>query len=121
MTTKPLISVHDLSPGEALVIARRRDGTSQSRAARDLGVGRMTYSRMENDLHATPFCVLLGKLAEHEIFYLLRRRAGLSRAQLASTLGVSLSWLTDMERGRVSNRRLSYFWEHREGRRKRSA
>jgi len=107
----------DLTAGERLVVARRRDDMTQARAADLAGVNRMRYSRWESDVYADQPHVVLGPLALHEQLYILRRRAGISRNEIADEIGCSRSWVTDMEWGRGTTQRLVDYWRDRVARR----
>lgn len=47
---------------------------------------------------------------ERERYWLLRRRAGLTQAEVASDLGVSRLWVCRMERGGAPADRLREYW-----------
>lgn len=107
-----LLDPHDLTPAERLIIARRRDDMTQDDAATFWEVPRDLYKRWESGRYDGPM-VLLGELDPHEECFLLRRRARITRRDLAETVGVSLQWLTLMERGRAPVQRLLTHWSQR--------
>lgn len=100
-----------LSRGERLVIYRRREGLSQAQAAKRYKVGRKLYARWERDEADDGPDVFIGSLYTHERAYLSRRRADVSRQQVADSIGVSAFWVTLMERGKKPCDRLLEFWE----------
>lgn len=52
----------------------------------------------------------LGRLAQHEVCFILRRRAGLTQREVAAQLGRSTRWVTMMEIGEAPIRELWEFW-----------
>jgi DNA-binding XRE family transcriptional regulator len=82
---------------------------TQDDAARWFKVPRDLYKRWESGRYEGPW-VLLGSLELHEECYVLRRRARMSRRDLANAVGVSLTWVTQMERGRAPIDRLVTYW-----------
>lgn len=108
--TSSLIDSTDLTPAERLIIARRRDGMTQDDYAAWWGVERDRYKRWESGRYEPDAIVLIGQLEAHEECFLLRRRGKITRRDLADDLGVSLTWLTLMERGRVPVDRLFTHW-----------
>lgn len=103
----------DLTRGERLVIARRRDDQSQSEAAEDHGVSRKLYAQWERDEVPGPEVVGLGALKPHEQCFLARRRSGFSREEVAHAIDCSAFWVTQMERGRRKCDRLLNYWKAR--------
>lgn len=69
--------------------------------------------RMAEAGKVPPMKVKLGKLEPHEAAVVMRRRAGMTRKQLAAILDVSGWWLTQMERGQVNSTRLIDYWASR--------
>lgn len=103
----------DLTPGEKLVLRRRRDNHNQVEAAEKLGVGLRTYRRWEQDEEVPPRTALraLGVVPLHEQCYLARRRKGVQRQQLAKKLKVSRLWITLMEQGKAPVALLANYWK----------
>lgn len=106
----------DLTIGERLLIARRRQGESQEAAGRRYGMHRNFYGRVERDADRAPAAVTppeLGILTEDERCLILRRRAGRTQEDCAQEIGVTRFWFNQMETGRVSSETLARFWEAR--------
>jgi DNA-binding XRE family transcriptional regulator len=105
-----------MTVGERLLIARRRSNESQETVARQLGLTRNVYGRLERDdedLHSGISLPELGELSQEEICVLLRRRAGLTQEECADKIGVTRFWFNQMETGKVSCADLVKFWENR--------
>lgn len=103
-----------LTLGERLLVARRRSGESQYSRARNYGIHRNVYGRLERDTEDNIFGIVapeLGELAEDEICLILRRRSGLTQEECAEKLGVTRFWLNQMETGKVSCSELTKFWD----------
>ncbi len=92
----------DLTPGERVLIERRRCGQSQRQAADAHGISLYRFRRWESDDEVGPV-VRLGGLLEHEVCHILRRRAGIQLEDLAEELGVSRWGLCKMEYGRAAS------------------
>jgi len=99
-----------LTPGERLLIQRRRTAKNQTEAARFYDLSDWQYRQCEADEARTIPAPPLGKLRPHEACMIMRRRAGMKRTELAAKIGVSGWWLTQMERGQVPAKRLVEFW-----------
>lgn len=102
-----------ITTGERLLIERRRNNESQDAAAGRHGVSRYRYRLWESDQAEggrQPRCARLGLLRDYEGCYIRRRRAGLSVAALATKVGVSAWWVTQMEHGDVPADRLVAWW-----------
>ncbi len=106
-----MLATHELKPGERLLLYRRRMNLNQTQAAEDWDTKPWTYRMWEggNRTRDIP-CPRLGGLKPHESCFITRRRAGMSRTQLAKALGVSNFWVTQMEKGAVSSDRLVKYW-----------
>ncbi len=118
--------VGKLNDAELLLLSRRRAGLRQSVMAASLGVGMRQYRRWEEGVDAVPHstAVLAGipaveasGLTDLEKCVILRVRTGITRAKLARKIGVSPTWVTQMERGLVSGERLVEYWSTRAARR----
>ena len=86
----------------------------------------MTRKDMALDLHVSPSTVYnwekgrkkvqttpnknLYTLTEREQFYLHRKIAGMTQAQVAKQLGVSRYWVILMEQGKVDGERFRKYW-----------
>lgn len=105
------ISARELTPAERLLLYRRRNHLTQDQAAEDWAVNPWTY-RMWEGGHRTDDIPSpgLGALRDHEVCLIRRRRAGWTRDAVASMVGISNSWLTQMERGRIPCQPLVEFW-----------
>lgn len=91
-----------ITPGETLRIDRRRRGLSIPAEAERRGLTEREWRHLETDRTAPWFVLpLVMPLAQHEILYLRRTRAGISQTDLARTLGLSRFWLGEKERGRA--------------------
>jgi DNA-binding XRE family transcriptional regulator len=104
------------TPVEKLRIYRRRLGLTQHQMAAKLEMGRGRYRTTEagaRELNKP--CLTLAErvtdLLQHEHLWLLRKRAGFSRAQLARKAKVSRWWLTQMERGEAPVITLQDYWD----------
>lgn len=108
---------------EALLLARKRAGDGQARAARRHRVSLYRYRRWEEgaELDGIPR-PRIGQVHEHERCMLARLRAGISVAELAKAAGVSRWWLIQMEKGEAPVDRLLAAWSRRDAqaRRRRS-
>ena len=100
----------NLTRGERLLISRRRDGISQREAAAEACISLYLWRQWETGLSDDVPDTLLGKLAEHEVYVILRTRAKIPLNELAATLGISRWWLCQMEYGRTSVDRLAEYW-----------
>ena len=97
------LNVSDLTPGERLTIARRRPGLSQKDAAYGYGVSLSTYRRYEADEYETtavPYCPLQIVTVPEQCF-ILRRRKGLSQADVAEKIGRSRWFVNMVEMGEI--------------------
>ena len=102
------------TPGEALVIWRRRKNLNQFDAAKELDVPVDRLRQWESDAHATkPPQRHLGKLKDFEVCYLLRRREKpkLTQRELAKRLGCTRLWVIQMEEGTAPAERLKAYWK----------
>ncbi len=109
--------VGKLKPHEVLLLARRRAGDGQARAARRHGVSLYRYRRWETggELDGIPR-PRLGRILTHERCLIARLRAGLTVVQFAWVAGVSRWWLIRMEAGEVPATRLLAAWSRRASR-----
>ncbi len=97
--------VSELTPGERLRVWRFRNGWSQEAAAQSYGVSPSTYRRYERDEYSaadTPYRVLQ-TLTDVERCFILRRRAGLTQAQVAERIGRSRWFVNMVENGQVTS------------------
>lgn len=104
-----LIRTNDLTAGERVLIKRRRRNLSQAEAAQAENMSLHDWLQMEND--ESTGGPAIGPLAVHEQCFMLRRRAGLTAAAVAKTIGVSRYWLSRMERGTAPVDTLAAHWD----------
>ena len=106
-----MLTTSQLTLSERLLLSRRRDGNTQTQAAAKWGISEWDY-RMRESGQRNDECppVRLQGVQPHEACFLMRRRAGIKRTELANTMDVSCWWLTQMERGKVNPKRLIEFW-----------
>lgn len=105
------LKTSDLTRGEKLYLKRHRLGLTQLEMSVDLGVIPAQYRAMEHDVEGSkaPF-ISLGAMKPREIYTILRKREGLSRAELAEQMGISEFWVRKMEKGAAPIKRLAEFW-----------
>lgn len=106
------MKIAKMTDAEHLEIRRRRMDKTEREMADHLKVGRRAYDRMAAGTDPVPAAVRVNPetLEAHEVCFLRRRRAALSRKEMARLVGVSEWWLTQMERGREAPDRLVAFW-----------
>lgn len=98
----------ELTPGERLLVARRRSGLSQIEMAEIYGVGLDKYRGWEENLGDVPHVkgVHVRELPLEELCFLHRRRRGITLKQVATAFGKSPSWAHGVaRRGRSENLR----------------
>lgn len=103
-----------LSPGEALLLWRRRQGWNQAKAAKHFKVSLFTlklaeYDRMpyfKYDLEQQSI-----KLNPNERCLIYRKRAKKTQVQVAKEIGCGREWLRLQEKGRVPCDSLLKYWE----------
>lgn len=101
-----------LTTGEALVLHRRRLDESQMEAAKRLGVGRKLYALWEIEVKELPGAAPdITEVADHEIAFIMRRRANKSRADMVEAVGFNRTWITAMERGDMDCSPLTNYWK----------
>lgn len=106
------ITTKELTTGERLRIARRRDGLTQAEAALAYGMPIRAYKRAEADeYHEWALtCPPIGKLELHEECFLLRRRQGLTLRELSRMIGLSIWWICQIEQGKAPVGTLRDYW-----------
>ncbi len=106
----------DLTPGEKLLIFRRREELTQAQMAEKLAVSLLAYRAMEQDAEYIPCdrkiprVSLEGKLAVWEVAVILRFRSGLTQAETAIDMDISKYWLRRMETNSAPLDRLLEHW-----------
>lgn len=107
-----LLHASDLTRGEKLYLYRNRIGFSQEQRCVDLGVGFAEYRAMEVDSETTkPPYISIGAMEPRESYMIFRRRAGMTKGEVAEAVGCSVEWLRQMEQGRAPIRRLEEYWK----------
>jgi len=101
-----------LTNAQRLVVTRRREGQSQTEAAKSWGVSFKMYRKWESGKVVGPYRKI-GHLLLHERCFLLRREAGELQKNVAKKIGVSRFWLRQMECGEVPCKRLVEYWNGR--------
>lgn len=100
-----------LTNGETLFLRRRRQGESQSQAAKRFNISRVSYNRWEVD--AVPSMSKrerIMKLEPHELCSLYRRRNQLSQEEVADMSGLTRWLVNQKEVGRVNADDLLACW-----------
>lgn len=111
-----MLSIRDLTTGERLIIARRRNDETQQAAAKRLGMPLGPYKLAEKDTPSKSWRVpipSLDKLQPHEVCRLLRVRKGLTLDDLSRRMGVSKWWICLMEQGKAPTATLLEYWSRR--------
>jgi len=101
-----------LKDHERILIKRKRLGNTQNQEAKRLGVSRYKYRKWEKgDLDKdTIVPKRLSNLGIFEICFLLRKRNNLTITKLAQEIGVSKTWICDMELGTAPIGDLVKYW-----------
>ena len=102
--------MEDISIGERLWILRERKRQTIEDAAEERGVLAYIYQQWERGEEVPPFDVPLDEVKPHEFYAILRRRAGLTRQDVARRIGVTLRAVRDAERGLAKLDKLREFW-----------
>ena len=108
-----LIGTKDLTPGEKLLVCRRREGNTQMKESRAYKTPVRAYRLWESDERSSTAPqprIKIGRLKEHEQCFLLRRRRKMTLLEAAKGVGVCRWWLRRMEKGEVSADRLVEYW-----------
>lgn len=104
-----LVKSGDLTRGEKLRLTRRRQGATQSQAAKKYETTIPIYRIWENGEEKKAPNLAIGILAKHEQCWLLRYRKKQTLGEVAGQLQVSPYWLSQMEKGKAPIQRL---WDH---------
>lgn len=107
-----MFTIGDLLPSLQLEIIRRRTKQTRKQTAQALQVSASTVYNWEKGKTKAKITLNenLPELTELEQFYLHRKIAGLTQAQVAKDLGVSRYWVILMEQGKVDGERLRKHW-----------
>ena len=99
-----------LTHAERLTIHRRRLGMSQRQMAKRHGVSLYCYRGAEAGEVAGIPVPSLGQIEPFEKCFVLRLRSGQRLAEVAADMGVSINWLSAMERGKQPAEELVSYW-----------
>ena len=105
-----MLSTKDLTTGERLRVARRRQGVTQVQAAKQHGISIARYKAAEKDEERPVKSPGIGKLLPHEACFIMRRRAEMTLDDLSEETGLSKWWLCLMERGNAPVATLVEYW-----------
>ena len=112
-----MLTTSKLTAGERLFIDRRRANETKDECAKAYEVSLYCYNQWEaGEWSADMPTPSLGHLSKLEGYVILRRRAGVTVAELAQVLGTSSWWVTRMEAGNAPADRLLTFWAKMENR-----
>lgn len=113
MSTRGIGELEALTPGERLLIHRRRLGLNQREAARRCNISMTRYSLWERG-QAVPTVDVptIDELLPHERAMLYRRRCGTTQGDVATELGLCRWWVNLMERGERPCDLLIDYWEN---------
>lgn len=107
-----MLTTKDLTTGEKLLVARRRERTTQKEEADAYGVSLYEYRRWERDVDTNGVQPAgIGKLLVHEAFFILRRRRGWTMQRVADAISRCKFWLRRMENGEIDVAPLAAFWK----------
>lgn len=108
----PRLTIPKPTPAELLLLSRRRRRETIAGAAERHGVTIYRYRAWErgDELDGLPRGLAKVVPEEFEAAYILRRRAGLTIAELADEVGLSAWWLTQIERGEAPAASVVAFW-----------
>lgn len=97
----------DLTTGEAWLVYRRREGLSIAKAAKELGLSDYEARQLDHDrdaeLAASVEIPLDGVLSIAEEFLVDCRREGVSQADAAAAMGITVQWLRRIVKGEGSD------------------
>ena len=107
-----MFKLEDLLPHAKLGIIRRRAKQTRKETALALQISPSTLYNWETGRTTAKITIKenLYELTLKEQFYLHRKMAGLTQAQVAKDLGVSRYWVILMEQGKVDGKRLETYW-----------
>ncbi len=103
----------DLTPGETLILWRKRRKWNQEKAAKHYKVSVFDYKLAEYDV-AQEFKyrrIELKEVKDHERCFIYRRRFGMTQAEVAPKVGIGKYWLRELELGKAPCSRLLTWWE----------
>ena len=101
----------ELTPGERLVLTRRRKSLSQPEAAKRRGVSLDRYGSWELDMETKDQPnVEIEDVQDFETCFIMRRRANMTQRELATKVNRSRLWVHQMERGKQPPEVLKQYW-----------
>jgi len=100
-----------LTAGELYFVERRRWEMNQLEMANVLEVSRSSYARVERDELELDDIPDIGELRDVEFCVLMRRRAGMTQAEVALGMGCSRAWVNKMENAVVNCETLTRYWK----------
>ena len=108
-----MLTIVGMTHGQTLRIQRRREKKTQAQAAQQLGMPLDSYKQAEAD--KAPECWDIAfpevdELTGPEYCFLMRRRAGLTLAELAPMVGVRKEHICLMEKGKAPPKTLIEYW-----------
>ena len=106
-----LRELEKLTDAETLVIARRRNGETQKEAAARFDVSLDMYSRWERGLDTRAPRQKIGRLEDHDVCFLYRRRSNKTQEEIATALKCCRWWVNKMEQGTAPVDDLISYWE----------
>ena len=99
--------------GEKLQLYRRMREKTQREMAKLMKVPANKYIQWELDQKPGAPDIPYAEMDDHEICYLLRRRAGMTQAEVAKQIGRSRLWVQLMELGKTSGEELTRYWRQK--------
>lgn len=102
----------EVTPGEKLIIERRRRGESQAEAARRLGTNETYVFLMESKKYNDGMVTVSVPVKDHERCFLYRRRSGKTTREVCKALGIDYNVLALMEKGKMPAHTLAEYWEN---------
>lgn len=103
-----------LSPGEKLLIWRKRMGYSQMEAASYFDVFYFVYKMAEYGVAKDfPYKKIKITLRPHEKCLILRKRMGKTQREIAEDFGICREWMIQQERGEVDCTKLLEWLEQK--------
>ncbi|MCK5639571.1 MAG: XRE family transcriptional regulator [Gammaproteobacteria bacterium] len=106
-----LRELEKLTDAETLIIVRRRKEETQKNAAARFGVSLDMYSRWERGLDPRAPRQKIGRLENHEVCFLYRRRSNKTQEEIAEALDCCRWWVNKMEQGNAPCDDLISYWE----------
>lgn len=104
----------ELTPGEKLMIWRRRQGWNQATAAEHFGISIFALKLAEYDKKGdiAKFRDIPFTLRNYEKCVIYRKRSGKTQPEIGVLIGIGREWLRMQELGEVSCNKLLAWWEN---------